>query len=169
MMKRIWFLAVGVIVIALVTFFGVASADTPLTYDVYTVGQYTCVDFGAWGQCLCPCDATDCNATLVGNQPPGIGGGPAADDWIEVTATPTDTVEPIPTHRPEGEPTDTPPPTLIVPTREQPPVVSTPVPRLCGDTLTAVTTVPTRLNVTLIEFAAIVVSDVVVYGSASDD
>ena len=37
-MKRIWFLVVGIIVIALVTLYGVASADNPLTYDVYVVG-----------------------------------------------------------------------------------------------------------------------------------
>lgn len=145
-MKTIRFWAVVLIVLVLAALFGRASADNPLTYDVYTVGQYTCLDFGEWGQCLCPCDATDCDATLAVNQPPGIGGGPPADDWIEVTPITTPTSEPIPTHRPEGEPTNTPPPTsVVIPTREPPPVK--PIPTTVTDRPTPVpmplpTTVP---------------------------
>ena len=125
--KRFWL--VLAILALLVSAYGVASADNPLTYDVYVVGQYTCIDFGEWGQCLCPCDATDCDTTLaVSDQPPGIGGGPAVDDWITVTITPTLTSEPIPTNHPKGEPTNMPPPTSVIPTREQPPIWSTPTP-----------------------------------------
>lgn len=116
-----------VILAALVIVYGVASADNPLTYDVYVHGQYTCFDFGEWGQCLCPCDEgiSEC-ATLY--QPPGIGGGPAVDDWIEVTPITTLTSVPIPINHPKGEPTNTPPPTFVVPTRERPPIVPTSTP-----------------------------------------
>lgn len=126
--KRSWL--VLAILPALAFVYGVASADNPPTYDVYVVGQYTCVDFGEWGQCLCPCDATDCDALLaVSDQPPGIGGGPAVDDWITVTITPTLTSEPIPTNHPKGEPTKMPSPTsVVIPTREQPPIWLTPTP-----------------------------------------
>ena len=116
-MKKLTIVAMALIILVGAMIIGVAGADNPATYEVYIVGDHVCVDFGEWGECFCPCDAS---CTPLGE---GIGGGPPGDMTELITPIPPGK-SPLPT---VPTPTDDGPGPMLtstappIPTREVPP------------------------------------------------